>query len=102
MVITNHQSPVTTLKNKHQMKQKSVADIELFREKGHELIDLLADYYKNINETDFSITVQGSPQEMLTFWEEDFHANEKDDWTVYFENILKHDSTLYHNNMINQ
>ena len=47
-------------------------DFLAFQEKGHELIDLLNDYYKNVEKTDFPVSVQRLSSDMLAHWQAAF------------------------------
>ncbi|MGB0985285.1 MAG: pyridoxal phosphate-dependent decarboxylase family protein, partial [Saprospiraceae bacterium] len=70
-----------------------------FQQKGHELIDLLSDYYKNIEKSDFPVTVERTPAEMLEHWQADFQKT-PNDVTEYFEDILKNSIQVNHPNFI--
>ena len=80
--------------------KKMNLDIAMFRQKGHELIDLLADYYENVETVDFPVTIQESPQDLLAFWENDFQKEHQNDWTSHFENILKRSTQTNHPHFI--
>jgi L-2,4-diaminobutyrate decarboxylase len=74
-------------------------DFLAFQEKGHELIDLLNDYYKNVEKTDFPVSVQRTSSEMLAHWQADF-KNKPNDLTDYFRDILKNSVQVNHPNFI--
>ena len=61
-----------------------------FREKGHQLIDLLADYLENVEtrQDETAIPYQ-TPDESLAFWQNELDAPVSTDPTAFFSEVLK-------------
>ncbi|HEY1007216.1 MAG TPA: pyridoxal-dependent decarboxylase [Sphingobacteriaceae bacterium] len=64
--------------------------VEDFRKKGHEVIDLLADYLDNVttNRHDDRVIPWRSPEDQLAFWREDFRREETADPAELFREVL--------------
>lgn len=65
-------------------------DSELFRETGHQLIDLLADQLGKSSRREGQAIPYRAPEEELAFWQEDFRQNQGKGSLDLFEKILDH------------
>ncbi len=68
-----------------------------FRENGHQLIDLLADYLENVEtRRDETAIPYQTPDESLAFWQNELDAPVSNDPTAFFSEVLKRSIRLHH------
>lgn len=66
-------------------------DSETFRQQGHQLIDLLADYFKQItnpNHEEKTFPFR-SPEEALDFWKQDFNSPLLENPNIFFKKVIE-------------
>ena len=70
---------------------------QYFREQGHQLIDVLADYLEKVEtrQEDIAIPYQ-TPDESLAFWQKQLDAPLANDSTAFFSEVLKRSIRLHH------
>ena len=73
-------------------------DTNSFRKTGHLLVDMLSDYLdlSKTGKSELPVLPYKSPEEMFSFWENDFNVSEKSDIKEYFK-ILIENSIHLHN-----
>lgn len=64
---------------------------ETFRQQGHQLIDLLADYFEQISNPNHSAKTFPylSPEEALSFWQEDFNSPLLENPNDFFKKVIE-------------
>ena len=74
-----------------------IYDPSAFRQQGHQLIDLLADYLEKVQtrQEDIAIPYQ-TPDESLSFWLKELDAPLLNDPTAFFSEVLKRSTRLHH------
>jgi L-2,4-diaminobutyrate decarboxylase len=69
---------------------------ENFRQEAHKLVDTLADYLSNAqNQTIETVIPYRSPEENLSFWQDDF-AQGPGNATTFFEEVIRQSTHLHH------
>jgi L-2,4-diaminobutyrate decarboxylase len=76
---------------------KKVYDAEDFRQQGHELVDILADYLHNATKADnnFPTIPYLSPEKALDFWQKDFEQAPLGNSNTLFQEVLKKSMHLH-------
>lgn len=79
---------------------KQAYNSELFREKGHQLVDVIADYLQVIQQPDTRAKVLdwSSPEEQLAYWRQQFHTSNKVDFIALAQKITERSIHLHHPN----
>jgi L-2,4-diaminobutyrate decarboxylase len=67
-----------------------------FRNQAHQLVDVLADYLSEVQANKHQAIPFKSPEENLTFWQEDFAEGINEDPNVFFKNVIEKSTHLHH------
>lgn len=71
-------------------------DSETFRKTGYEVIDLLADYLKQIELKKMDVLTPAIPEEMLSEWSKDFVSKSQTDLKNLLKNVIGQSIHLHH------
>lgn len=70
---------------------------EKFREQGHQVVDLLADYLKQVTTKEISnISPLTSPEVLLSEWTNDFSAKTNSDVITLFKKVISQSTHVHH------
>lgn len=78
-------------------KLSSLFDPELFRNQGHKIVDILADYLKDLKDDKVKTVLPNiDPETMMNLWTGKFDINGDDNWENDLRQLLKQSNHLHH------